>query len=274
MPSPARRKDVTALGALLREWRAARRLSQLDLALAADLSTRHLSCLETGKSQPSREALLRLADALELSLRERNALLLAAGFAPQYRETGLAAPGLAQVYRAIDFILQHQDPYPAFLVNRHWDVLKANDAAVRVNAFALGGRESRHGNMIRQFFDPSDLREAVDNWEEVAGELLRHLHDHVAATPGDTVARDLLAEALAYPGVPARWRLRDVSQAPLPLMTTVLRRGDDVLRFFSTITTFATPRDVTLDELHIECCFPMDEATAALCRKLAAEAEN
>ena len=257
------------VGSLLRDWRAARRMSQLDLALAADMSTRHLSYVETGKAQPSREAVIRLADALEMSLRERNALLLAAGYAPQYPETALGTPALARMQRAIDFILGQQEPYPAFLINRHWDVLKANRAAERVNAFVLGGRRSRHDNVIRQFFDPDDLRAAVGNWEEVAGDLIRHLHDHVAATPTDTAARALLDEALAYPGVPARWRLRDLSQAPSPLLTTVLRRDGAELRFFSTITTFATPRDVTLDELHIECCFPMDEATAALCRDFA-----
>jgi transcriptional regulator with XRE-family HTH domain len=261
--------NAARVGELLREWRAARRLSQLDLALSADISTRHLSCVETGKAQPSRETIARLAEALDMPLRERNALLLAAGFAPQYPETALDTPALAQMQRAIAFILAQQEPYPAFLVNRQWDVLAANQAAARVNAFALGGRESRHDNMMRQFFDPDDLRGAVGNWEEVAGELIRHLHDHVAATPTDAAARDLLEEVLAYPGVPARWRLRDLSRAPSPLLTTVLRRDGAELRFFSTITTFAMPRDVTLDELHIECCFPMDEATAAMCRELA-----
>ena len=279
MPSPTQpQRSGTApgtapanarIGSLLRDWRAARRMSQLDLSLAADMSTRHLSYVETGKAQPSREAVMRLADALEMSLRERNALLLAAGYAPQYPETALGKPALAQMQRAIDFILAQQEPYPAFLINRHWDVLKANQAAERVNAFVLGGRRSRHDNVIRQFFDPGDLRAAVGNWEEVAGDLVRHLHDHVAATPTDAAARALLDEALAYPGVPARWRLRDLSQAPSPLLTTVFRRDGVELRFFSTITTFATPRDVTLDELHIECCFPMDEATAAFCRQLA-----
>lgn len=267
---PRRQADITQVGALLRDWRAARRMSQLDLALAADMSTRHLSYVETGKAQPSREAVMRLADALEMSLRERNALLMAAGYAPQYPETALGTPALARMQRAIDFILAQQEPYPAFLVNRHWDVLKANRAAARVTEFVLGGRQTRHRNMLRQVFDPEDLRCALGNWEEVAGDLIRHLHDHVAATPTDTVARDLLEEALAYPGVPARWRLRDLSQAPSPLLTTVFRRDGAELRFFSTITTFATPRDVTLDELHIECCFPMDEATTALCRELAA----
>src|SRR5690606_7226107 len=190
-------------------------------------------------------------------------------YAPQYPETALDRPVMEQMQRAIDFILGQQEPFPAFLVNRHWDVLKHNRAAERVNAYVLGGRPSRHTNMLRQFFDPDDLRAAVANWEEVAGELVRHLQDHVAATPTDADARALLEEVLGYPGVPARWRLHDLSRLPSPLMTTVLRRDRVELRFFSTITTFATPRDVPLAEVHIECCCPMDDATADVCRRLA-----
>ena len=261
--------STPAVGRLLREWRTARRLSQLDLALAADVSTRHLSYMETGKAQPSREMLARLADALDLPLRERNALLVTAGYAPRYPETALTTPELERVRRAIDFILLQQEPFPAFVLNRRWDVLMANRAALRVNRFAMRERASAHDNMIRQIFDPQDLRPAIANWEEVAGDLIRHLHDAVAAAPSDHAARALLNEALAYPDVPARWRRREIDIAPLPLLTTVLRRDGHELRFFSTITTFATSRDVTIDELHIECCFPVDEATAALCRTLA-----
>jgi transcriptional regulator with XRE-family HTH domain len=257
------------VGALLREWRAARRLSQLDLALAAGVSARHVSFVETGKAQPSRDLVVRLADTLEMPLRERNALFIAAGYAPKYPETALSTPELAQVRRAIEFILKQQEPYPAFVLNRRWDILMANQAAARVGGFVMRGRASAHSNMIRQFFDPDDFRMAVGNWEEVAGDLIRHLHDEVAAAPSDTAARALLEEVLRYPGVPARWRLRDLGAAPTPLLTTVLRRDDQELRFFSTITTFGTPRDVTLDELRIECTFPMDDATAALCRRLA-----
>lgn len=263
--------STPAVGRLLREWRTARRLSQLDLALAADVSTRHLSYMETGKAQPSREMLARLADALDLPLRERNALLVTAGYAPRYPETALTTPELERVRRAIDFILQQQEPFPAFVLNRRWDVLMANRAALRVNRFAMRERASAHDNMIRQIFDPQDLRPAIANWEEVAGDLIRHLHDAVAAAPSDHAARALLNEALAYPDVPARWRRREIDAAPLPLLTTVLRRDEHELRFFSTITTFATSRNVTIDELHIECCFPVDEATAALCRTLAAD---
>lgn len=257
------------VGLLLREWRAARRLSQLDLALDAGVSTRHLSCVETGKSQPSRDTLARLADALDMPLRERNALLVAAGFAPKYPETALATPAMAQIRRAIECVLAQQEPYPAFVLNRRWDVLLANQAAARVNRFVMHGRASAHGNMIRQIFDPDDLRAAVANWQEVAGDLLRHLHAEVVAAPTDTATRALLDEVLRYPGVPASWRTRDLGTAPSPLLTTVLRRDEHELRFFSTITTFGTPRDVTIDELHIECCFPMDDATTELCRVLA-----
>lgn len=260
---------ASAVGALLREWRAARRMSQLDLALEAGVSARHLSCVETGKAQPSRDMLARLADALAMPLRERNALLMAAGFAPKYPETALATPELEQMRRAIEFILVQQEPYPAFLLNRHWDVLMANQAAARIGDFVMRGKPSAHQNMLRQIFDPDDFRQAVANWEEVAGSLIHHLHNEVAASPSDTKARELLEEILAYPGVPARWRIRDLGMAPSPLLTTVLRRDDKEMQFFSTITTFGTPRDVTLDELHVECCFPVDEATAALCRELA-----
>lgn len=258
-----------SIGTLLREWRAARRLSQLDLALEAEVSARHLSYVETGKAQPSRQMIERLADALEMPLRERNALLTAAGFAPKYPETGLATPGLAPVRRAIDLILEQQEPYPAFVLNRRWDILMANRAADRFGSYVLHGRDSAHTNMIRQFFDPNDMRSAVVNWEEIAEDLLRHLHNEVAGAPSDAAARALLEEVLAYPGVPARWRTRDVESAPQPLLTAIFRRDAQELRFFSTITTFGTPRDVTLDELHIECVYPGDEATAEVCRRLA-----
>jgi len=264
-PPPA---PTARVGTLLREWRAARRLSQLDLALEAEISARHLSCVERGTAQPSRDMVARLADTLELPLRERNALLVAAGYAPEFPETALGTPDLAPVRRAIELVLAHQEPYPAFVLDRHWNVLQANRAAEGVAGFLCGG--SAHANMLRQFFDPRDLRAAVVNWEEVARDLLRHLHEAVAAAPSDAVARALLDEITGFPGVPSRWRTRELGAAPPPpLLTVRFRKGDRELRFFSTLTTFATPRDVTLDELRVECTFPADEATAELCRALA-----
>jgi transcriptional regulator with XRE-family HTH domain len=256
------------VGLLLREWRAARRWSQLDLALEAGLSARHLSFVETGKSQPSRDMVLRLADTFDMPLRERNALLAAAGYAPVYPETALDTPRLTEVRRAIDFILAHQEPYPAFLLNRHWDVVQANEAAARVGRFVMG-HEARHQNMLHAVFDPTELRAAMVNWEEIAHDLIRHLHAALAASPSDDKAHSLLEEILAYPDVPAHWRRRELGSVPGPLLTTVFRRDGRELRFFSTITNFGTPRDVTLEELHIECCFPEDEATAEFCRALA-----
>lgn len=259
---------VAHVGALLREWRSARRLSQMDLALDAGLSTRHLSCIETGKAQPSRDILARIADTLEMSLRERNALLLAAGYAPRYTESALANPELAPMRRAIEAMLRQQEPYPAFLLNRHWDIVMANDAAVRMNRWLLGGRDSPHRNMLHHAFDPQDLRGVLANWEEIASHLLAHLHKLVATAPNDGKARALLEEVLAYPGVPEAWRRRDLRTAPAPLMETVFEREGQRVAFFSTITTFGTPRDVTLEELHIESCFPSDEASAAFCHSL------
>jgi hypothetical protein len=212
-----------------------------------------------------------LAETLAVSLRERNALLLAAGYAPEYRETNLDAPELAQARRAIEFILAHQEPYPAFVVNRRWDILRTNGAAMRVIGFLCGG--SAHTNIVRQFLDPLDLRAVVVNWEEVAGDLIRHLHEETAAAPLDSSARALLDEVLRYPGVPPRWRARELGAVPPPVLTVVFRKGDSLLRFFSTITTFATPRDVTLEDVRIECAFPADEHTAELCRMLTRESE-
>jgi transcriptional regulator with XRE-family HTH domain len=255
-------------GTLLREWRTSRRLSQLDLALEANVSPRHLSCVETGKAQPSRDMIARLADALGMPLRERNALLVAGGFAPQYRETELTTPEMAPVRRAIEFILQHQEPYPAVVTNRHWDMLLTNDATLRIFGLLRPGGP-KHVNVLRQIFDPQDMRGVIRNWEELAIDVIRHLHNQVAVAPSDTKARALLEEVLAYPDVPEGWRMREPGSAPQPLLNTVFGNGDVELRFFSTITTFGTPHDVTLDELRIECMFPGDDATAEFCRKAA-----
>lgn len=265
-PSPAPSVQV---GVLLRGWRSARHLSQLELALRADVSARHLSFVETGRAQPSRELISQLADALDVPLRERNALLVSAGYAPEIRETTLSAPEMTQTRMAIDFILRQQEPYPAFVLNRHWDLLMSNRASRRVFGFLIGKRP-RHQNIMRQIFDPASLRECVVNWEEVAGDMIRHLHGDAAALPSDGRMHSLLNEVLAYPGVPSRWRTRELGAQAAPLLTARYRMGDGELRFFSTITRFGAPQDVTLDELRIECSFPADDATDRFCRELAA----
>ena len=263
---PDRPPPGTAVGSLLRHWRTFRRLSQLDLALEADVSSRHLSYVETGRAQPSREMVLRLAGALDVPLRERNALLAAAGYAPRYFESGLSTPEMARVLDAIELILRHQEPYPAFVLDRHWDILRTNDAAARCTRFLLG-RDPTEPNMMRLLLGPGGLRPAVANWAETAADLVRHLHDQVAAFPSDERARALLDEVLGYPGVSPQWRVRATGAPMAPLLTTTFQREGIELRFFSTLTTFGTPHDVTLDELRIECSFPADDATAAACRE-------
>jgi hypothetical protein len=178
---------------------------------------------------------------------------------------------MSSVRRAIDFILEHQDPFPAFVMNRHWDVLRTNAALARLIEF-LKGEPPKHANIVRQVFDPADMRPMLVNWEEIALDLIRHLHSEVAAAPSDATARALLEEALAYPGVPAAWRAREPGATPPPLLTTVFRKDGQELRFFSTLTTFGTPRDITLAELRIESMFPADDATAEVCRELARSA--
>jgi hypothetical protein len=204
---------------------------------------------------------------LEIPLRERNALLVAAGFAPRYFETGLAAPEISRMRSAMELILQHQEPFPAFVLDRYWDIRMANQAAMRCTRFLLGA-DSAESNMIRLILNPKALRPLLLNWEEIAGDLMRHLHNQIAASPSDERAKALLAEVLAYPGIPAQWRTREIGAPSTPLMTTTFRKGDVDLRFFSTITMFGTPHDVTLEELRIECSFPADDATAATCRRL------
>ncbi|UGQ44573.1 helix-turn-helix domain-containing protein [Massilia endophytica] len=258
-----------AVGHLLREWRAARRYSQLDLALESDTSARHLSCIETGKAQASRNLLMRLADVLDMPLRERNALLRAGGYAPKFPETSLDSPRMEQINRAIQFILDQQEPYPAFLMNRHWDVLAATRGAFNICNFLRDGRPEKHTNMLLSAFDPDDVRGAIVNWDDVASTLIGHLHALVSNSPTDTRARALLDEILAFPDIPDRWRCRDLDTPPAPLLNTVFRHRGVTLQFFSTITTFGTPRDITAEELHIESCFPMDEDTARFCRELA-----
>ena len=265
-------------GDLLRHWRVARRLSQLTLATEAEISSRHLSFLETGRAQPSREMILLLAGVLDVPLREQNALLTAAGYAAIYRETALGASELSQVRRALGFILAQQEPFPALVVDRHWNVLMQNEAAGRVFALFLD-REAAAAvpgppNVVRLTFHPQGLRRYIVNWEALAGPLIQQIHREAVGGIPDEGTRKLLDEVLAYPGVPARWRTPDAAAQSAPFLALALRKGDLALRFFSTIASLGTPQDVTLQELRVECFFPGDDATEAYARGLARSASR
>src|SRR5215813_5244288 len=248
------------LGTLLRQWRATRRMSQLDLSLEAEISSRHLSYVESGKAQPSREMVTRLADALCVPLRERNLLLIAAGFAPIYRETGLTAPEMALTKRAVEFLLKQQEPYPAIVLDRHWNLLQANEGAVKFVGFLLGALP-KEPNIVRHMLRDEYMKPFIMNWDEVARDMIRRLHQEIAWVPTDKTLQALLSEVLTYPGVPEQWRAPELEAPASPLLNFVIRKGEVELRFFSTWTTFGSPHDVTLEELRIESSFPADEAT-------------
>jgi transcriptional regulator with XRE-family HTH domain len=259
-----------AFGRLLREWRSRRRVSQLDLAVEAGVSSRHVSFIETGRAQPSREMILMLARVLDVPLRDRNDLLTAAGYAAMYRATDLDAPALEQARRALDFMLHQQEPYPAIVVDRHWTLLKANDGAVRlVEAFAdPAAADEWGGNAMRLMFHPRGFRPHIVNWEAMAAALIQWLHRDVLSGLGGIESRRLLDELLSYPGVPPRWRTLDLDVSTAPFLAIEFRKGDLELRYFSTLTSLGTPHDITLQELRVEAFFPADTATEEASRRM------
>jgi transcriptional regulator with XRE-family HTH domain len=259
-------------GVLLRHWRSVRRVSQLDLALDADISTRHLSCVETGRAQPSREMVLRLAEALQVPLRERNPLLLAAGYAPLYRQTVLDAPEVDAARRAVELFVTQLEPNPVFVLDRYWNTLRMNGGAKRFLALFPGCDSGNPHNGPRLVFDPEGLRPHLENWDVVAAHIIRRVIREAADNPSDEMLKAYLGQLLSYPGVPNRWRMLDLDGAPPPFLTLNYRWKGSTLRWFSAITTLGTALDVALQELRIESFFPADEATRTFVNRLADEA--
>jgi transcriptional regulator with XRE-family HTH domain len=265
-------ESQSAFGRLLREWRSRRRVSQLDLAVEAGVSSRHVSFIETGRAQPSREMVLMLARVLDVPLRDRNHLLNAAGYAALYRATDLESPALEQARRALDFMLRQQEPYPAIVVDRGWNLLKANNGAVKlVELFADADAAGEWGgNAMRLMLHPRGLRPHIVNWEAMAAALIQWLHRDVLSGLGGDDTRKLLEELLSYPGVPPRWRTLDLDASTAPFLAIEFRKGELELRYFSTLTSLGTPHDITLQELRVEAFFPADAATEETSRRLMA----
>lgn len=255
--------------ARLRWWREHRGFSQLALAGRAEISQRHLSFLELGRAAPSREMVDRLAASLDIPLRQHNALLLAAGFAPEWRQRDLAEPELTGVASALDYMLAQQEPYPAVVVDRHWNLLKSNAGAVRLVEFLVGPiAPGTPINLADALVAPDVLRPHLTNWPEVVRHFIRSVEADAAADGlGETAA--LLERLMAYPGVRAALRPGAANQAAGPVLAMHFRKGDASLRLFTTIATLGTPQDITLQELRIECFFPIDDATAQLLRSWA-----
>jgi transcriptional regulator with XRE-family HTH domain len=264
---PSRRSSP--FGALLQHWRQVRRKSQLAFAIEAEVSPRHICFLETGRARPSRDMVLLLASALDVPLRERNALLLAAGYAPAYRETELDSSELGAVRAALQAILRQQEPFPAVVMNRSWDILTSNDAAARFFGFLLDPAAlSGPANVIRMMFDPQGLRPFVLSWETVAEALVTRVHrEAVGGAPDEATVR-LLEEVLAFPGVPQRWQRPNPETPLMPVIPVTFRKDSKTFAYFSTVTTLGTAQDVTLQELRIECFFPMDAETERNAKEL------
>jgi transcriptional regulator with XRE-family HTH domain len=256
--------------AKLRWWREHRGLSQLELAGRADISQRHLSFLELGRASPSREMVARLAGALDIPLRQHNALLVAAGFAPVWREADLAAPELTQVRSAVDYILTQQEPFPALAVDRHWNLLKSNAGAVRLVTFLVGPLPPDASiNLADALVAPDVLRPFLVNWVDVVRYFIRSVEADALADGTEKTAA-LLQRLLGYDGVRAAVKTPESEAANSPVLPMHFRKGDTSLRLFTTIATLGTPQDVTVQELRIECFFPMDDETAETLRAWAA----
>jgi transcriptional regulator with XRE-family HTH domain len=269
-PGYDRRMSVAAsrppVGAMLREWRQRRRLSQFDLALEAGVSARHVSFVETGRARPSAEMVLHLAERLEVPLRDRNHLLLAAGYAPAFAQRELDAPEMGPVREAIEQVLRGHEPYPALVVDRHWGLVSAN----RALAGLLGGVAAHllepPVNVLRLSLHPEGLAPRILNLPEWRGHLLERLARDAVGS-GDPALATLHDELAAYPAHgPAASVDPAFGDVAVPLL---LRQGEDRLAFISTKTTFGTAVDVTVAELSIESFFPADDATARALRALA-----
>jgi transcriptional regulator with XRE-family HTH domain len=258
------------VGTLLREWRQRRRMTQMDLALEAEISPRHLSFVKTGRSQPSREMLMHLSEALEVPLRERNRLLMSAGFAPLYRERPLQDDALDAARKAIDVVLASQKPFPAFVLDRHWNIVASNGALPGLYDGVAPELLQSPVNVLRLSLHPEGLAPRIANLPQWRAHLLARLRRQIDIT-ADPRLTELLREAEAFP---VEGSFEDASLAREVLVPFQVRSAGELLSFFSTTTVFGTPVDVTLAELAIESFFPADPQTDEGVRRMAAGAAS
>jgi len=258
----------------LRGWRRQRGLSQLELAAATEISQRHLSFLELGRASPSRDMVMRLAAALDVPLRQHNALLVAAGFSPVWRQTDLAAPELGQIRKAIDYMLAQQEPFPAVAVDRHWNLLQSNSGAVRLVEFLVGPlAPGTPVNLADALVAPDVLRPYLVNWADVVRYFVRSVEADAAAD-GTSETAALHQRLLAYDGVRAALNAAPAELAMTPVLPMHFRKDNIELLMFTTIATLGIPQDITLQELRIESFFPMDDATAGILRGWSAASQS
>lgn len=260
------RPTPSELGTLLRYWRTLRGASQLGLALDAGMSQRHLSFIESGRSVPSRQVLTSIVQSLEVPLRERNAVFLAAGYAPVYSEAAWNAQEMQGITRAIERMLRQHEPFPALVMDRYWNVLATNAASPRFfGSFIDMASRTGPRNMLHLMFDPAGMRPFVAEWETVARSLVQRVYREAVGHVLDDKTRELLDQLFAYPGVDAAWRAHgSVGPAPnLPMIPMGFHKDGSVLNYFSLVTSVGAPQSVAMQELRIESMFPADEETEA-----------
>lgn len=263
----------TGFAAQLRWWRERRGMSQLALAAEAEISQRHLSFLEVGRTAPSRDMVLRLAAALDLPLRQQNALLTSAGFAPIWSESPLGAPDLAIVERALDFMLAQHEPYPAFVLDRRWNLLRLNLGGRAFVSFLTGLPVAEVGdapsiNLADALMSLDALRPLIVNWREVALHFIKSVHADALAD-GSSETSALLARLLAYPDVPRISEIPMLDRPMAPVLSMRFAKDGTSLELFTTLATLGTPQDVTVQEIRIECFFPADAGTGETMRSWA-----
>ncbi|WP_027567008.1 helix-turn-helix domain-containing protein [Bradyrhizobium sp. URHA0013] len=254
---------ASSAGALLRQWRDIRGKTQLDLSFDAGVSQKHISFVESGRSVPSRQMLLDLAQALDVPLRERNELLLAAGYAPTYSDPALEAPAMTSINRALQRMLRQHEPFPAIVMDRYWNVLMTNEAApLMFNCFIDMSARPAPRNLLHLMFDPEGMRPFIANWPQTARGLLARVYREAVGHVVDIRTKALLEELSQYPGVKPEWRAPSASDA-MPMIPLSFVKDGVTLDYFSLITTVGTPQTVTAEELRLECMFPANDATEA-----------
>jgi transcriptional regulator with XRE-family HTH domain len=241
-------------------------LSQLDLALAGNVSQRHISFLESGRANPSRDMVLQLAAVLDVPLRDQNIMLTAAGFAPIYSQSDLSAPEVEPIRKAIEFILRQQEPYPALVMDRYWNLIQSNTAAQQLTNWLVHPEKLQHHfcingriNLMRLMFHPQGFKPFVGNWEEIASHLMQRVYREAFVHGHSDESMALFQELQAYPDAPRLWQQSLPRTWQLPLLTVQFVKDGLSLNLFSAIATLGTPHDITLQELRIESLFPADE---------------
>jgi transcriptional regulator with XRE-family HTH domain len=267
-PKPIAKPAANELGVLLRHWRDLRGKSQFDLSLDTGVSQRHISFIESGRSIPGRQTLLEIAQALDIPLRDRNSLLLAAGYAPIYSDGAWNGAEMQSVTGALERMLRQHEPFPAVVMDRYWDVLMTNEAAPRFfNCFIDMAARKTPRNLLHLMFDPNGMRPFIANWEAVAKSLFQRVYRESVGRVIDDRTGALLAALLAYPDVKTEWK-NPVELSAMPVIPIGFVRDGEVLSYFSMVTTVGTPQTIAAQELRIECMFPADAATEARHRKM------